>query len=71
MAILGVYMQDIIPDAPDESCKNCGKIMSKLFNIQEKKFTGWWCAYCGKGDPSEIVRPIGREHKIQFTGKQK
>ena len=61
---------DIIPDQPDLLCKKCGNLTSKLFNIQEKRFVGWWCHTCF-GGAETIIKPIGREKKFEFTGKDK
>ena len=51
-------------------CPKCeSEKISKLWNFEEpqsSQFRGWYCCDCG-----HIERPIGREHKFKFEGKEK
>lgn len=53
-----------------ESCPKCkSEKYVKLWDCQEvgnAKFKGWYCCECG-----HIEKPIGRENKFEFSGKEK
>jgi len=52
-----------------KACPECGsEKFSKLWNLQGDKplFKGWYCSAC-----NHVEKPIGRENKFEFTGKDK
>ena len=51
-------------------CSNCGSFqVSTVWDFDESRvshLSGWYCYEC-----RHFERPIGREHKFEFTGKDK